>query len=331
MCLFGKPGALKYMVQAGLKCMLARDINDAVHLLQSGHGLHPDRGTQQTDEDLERRACRRSTWSTSGSKAGVWNDAMDGGDGPHHALGQEAAALLLRAVHRGDAHHALARPMCRFATRSNGSEPGPNSPRYRSPASTETTELHTAAFREASRRACRPSAYFVRLRPGPPKPDVYLDDLKDVVDPYAANRAEYARFFCDAASREGRTTISRCGCGEGLQRGLGFQAPSGVRYELKPEYERFVALAGIADNMVDGELVTTGVALQCGVPGFRGRRDAGREPGNADSQEPWRFDVKIPAGQPLPPPGVHGRGEPHPYDLGNWVEAGFILKEGEAR
>ena len=50
------------------------------------------------------------------------------------------------------------------------------------------------------------------------------------------------------------------------------------------------------------------------------------------SQEPWRFDVPIPAGQSLSctwpawTPGAR-----HLADLGNWVEAGFVLKEGEAK
>jgi hypothetical protein len=44
------------------------------------------------------------------------------------------------------------------------------------------------------------------------------------------------------------------------------------------------------------------------------------------SQEPWRFDVKLPEG------GRHLRlacmdaGSRSPYDLGNCVDAGFVLK-----
>ena len=75
MCLFGKPGALKFMVQAGLNCLLARDINDAIHLLQS-------RPPASLPTAARSRPTR--TWSAPGvptinvleewRKAGVWND-----------------------------------------------------------------------------------------------------------------------------------------------------------------------------------------------------------------------------------------------------------------
>ena len=74
MCLFGKPGALKYMVQAGLNCLLARDINDAITSYNPATGFTPDRGTQQTDEDLEKAGVPTINLAEEWRKAGLWED-----------------------------------------------------------------------------------------------------------------------------------------------------------------------------------------------------------------------------------------------------------------
>ena len=49
-----------------------------------------------------------------------------------------------------------------------------------------------------------------------------------------------------------------------LRKRPGFPPLLSVRYALKPEYDRFVALAGIADNMLDQELVGNR-AMHCSV------------------------------------------------------------------
>ena len=74
MCLFGKPGALKYMVQAGLNCMVARDVNDAFTSYDPKTGFTPDRGTRQTDEDLERAGVPTINVVEQWRRAGVWDD-----------------------------------------------------------------------------------------------------------------------------------------------------------------------------------------------------------------------------------------------------------------
>lgn len=44
------------------------------------------------------------------------------------------------------------------------------------------------------------------------------------------------------------------------------------------------------------------------------------------SQEPWRFDVPIPAHSRLINLVVTDAGSTSPLDLANWVDAGFVLK-----
>jgi hypothetical protein len=45
------------------------------------------------------------------------------------------------------------------------------------------------------------------------------------------------------------------------------------------------------------------------------------------SQEPWRFDVKIPAGSRLINLAVSDAGDRSPLDLADWVDAGFVRKK----
>jgi hypothetical protein len=104
--------------------------------------------------------------------------------------------------------------------------------------------------------------------------------------------------------------------------------PSAVRYELKPEYDRFVALAGIADNMLDHELGRN-LAMHCSVVFrvFIDGQQAAESPVMRISQEPWRFDVPIPPGGRFINLVCMDAGSRNILDLGNWVEAGFVRKE----
>ncbi|MEI6781995.1 MAG: NPCBM/NEW2 domain-containing protein [Verrucomicrobiota bacterium] len=100
-----------------------------------------------------------------------------------------------------------------------------------------------------------------------------------------------------------------------------------MRYELKPEYDRFVALAGIADNMLDHDSGRN-LVMHCSVV-FRVFIDgqlAAESPVMRISQEPWRFDVKISPGSRFINLVCMDAGSRSLLDQGNWVEAGFMLK-----
>ena len=80
-------------------------------------------------------------------------------------------------------------------------------------------------------------------------------------------------------------------------KGVGMRAPGYLRYALKPEWGRFVALAGVADNMLDQELGRNiarypSVVFNVFIDG----KLAARSPVMRISQVPWRFDVPIAAG-----------------------------------
>jgi hypothetical protein len=104
------------------------------------------------------------------------------------------------------------------------------------------------------------------------------------------------------------------------------RAPAYVRYQLKPDYQRFVALAGVDDTMLDHELgrsiaMYPSVVFKVFIDGLQ----AAESPVLRISQAPWRFDVPIPSGSRQIVLVCDDAGARSPYDLGNWVEAGFLL------
>ena len=128
------------------------------------------------------------------------------------------------------------------------------------------------------------------------------------------------------------------------------RAPGNMRYPLKPEYNRFVALAGIDENLIQSGKERYGI-----LPASQGRRTQGgltgshgcllaQQPGvrfrifidgdlAAESpklkigQEPWRFDVAIPPGSRQINLTVVDNGQRSVLNLADWVEAGFVLKK----
>ena len=157
-------------------------------------------------------------------------------------------------------------------------------------------------------------------------------DVVGMYSGYAQIGSVHAGFFWlpkTGQSYEGQPLRVR---GRVYARGLGCRAPSGVRYALKPEYDRFVALAGIDDTMIGRDLgqklaIHSSVVFRVFVDGVQ----AAESPVMRVSQEPWRFDVPIPPGSRYLHLACMDAGTRHLADLGNWVEAGFVLKEGEAR
>lgn len=326
-CLYGKPGALKFMWQAGLNCMLARDINDAITRYDPAAGFTPDMGTRITDEDIERAGIPTINVVDEFIKAGYWEDKSivetvriapwGKPDRPYLFRKSLIVTLTSPFLENIEIHFTL-----------DGSVPQNNSPLYTEPLTLmSTATLRTAAFRGGKIVSIPTDAYFVLLPPEPSKPDIYLDDLDYVPDPYANVSAIYAA--CLWLPREGRSYEDKDlqVRGKVYKKGLGFRAPSSVRYKLKPEYERFTALAGIDDNMIKNELGRN-LAKHCSVL-FRVFIDGkmmAESPIMRISQEPWPFDIKIPEGSSYINLVCMDAGSRNILDLGNWVDAGFCIK-----
>lgn len=324
MCLYGKPGALKYLWQTGLKCMVAGDINDAFTSYDPVTGFTPDKGTRQIDDDLERAGIPLINVADEWRKAGMWNEEWivetvritPWGKPERPYLFEKETTVTLTTPWLNDVE-------IRYTL--DGSAPGNKSPLYKNPLKIpKTTELRTAAFRGRKLVSLPTSAYFVLIPPQPKQPDIYLDDLKYLVDPYEQINHGFIPEPKTGKSYSGLPLRVR---GKNYEKGLGFLAPSAVRYGIQKGYDRFVAKAGIDDNMIDN-LYGCHLAQYPGVIFriFIDGKMVAESPVMRISQEPWRFDVKIPDNSRFINLVCMNAGNRSLLDTGNWVEAGFVTK-----
>ena len=115
--------------------------------------------------------------------------------------------------------------------------------------------------------------------------------------------------------------------GDIYEKGMGFRAPSSVRYKITPEYDRFVARAGVDENMLDnfyGALIAQYPSIIFRI--FIDGKMMAESPVMRISQEPWRFDIKIPEGSRFINLVCMNTGDNTLLNYGNWVEAGFYTK-----
>jgi hypothetical protein len=110
-------------------------------------------------------------------------------------------------------------------------------------------------------------------------------------------------------------------------RGMGVHAPNQMLYEVKPEYARFVALAGVDERILEvangsNRAMYPSVVFKVFLDG----REASTSPVMRTAALPWRFDVKLPPGTRTISLVATDAGDGNKEDLANWVNAGFVLK-----
>ena len=216
----------------------------------------------------------------------------------------------------------------------DGSEPTATSIRYTGSFKvTATTHLRTAAF-ENGRPVCLPSeGYFARLDAIPPKPDVHLSDLKPLraVGPGHSPASTDHRFSPVSSPPQKDLSNRRAPLrlrGIAHAKGLGVHAPNQMVFELKPEYARFVALAGVDEHILDVNLGSNLAKYPSVVfKAFIDGKLMAASPVMRISEQPWRFDVAIPGGSKRLSLIATDAGDGNREDLANWVEAGFMLKK----
>jgi hypothetical protein len=327
MCLFAKPAALKWMYEAGVDCAVCRDINDAFIRYDPATGYTPDDGTAQTDDDLQRGGIDMINMVDELRKVGAWNDdelfetvrIVPWGKPMRPSMFEDSSIVTLTTPHLTDVQ-------IRYTT--DGTVPSVTSSLYEKPLKlTETTTLQAAAFRGKEPASLVSDAFFVRLPPQPPLPDVYVDELELKLDPYAyqENPAYAACFWAPLVGKsfEGNPLRIR---GINYEHGLGCRAPTAISYAIRPQWKRFVGLAGVDDNLLDQDLGRNLAAKAAVIfKVFIDGQEAAVSPVMRISQEDWRFDVKIPAGARminLVCTNVRGR---EVMDYGNWANAGFVM------
>jgi nicotinamidase-related amidase len=326
MCVFGKPGALSSMWSAGFDCLLARDLNDAYTAYEPERGYTPDTGTTEINDQLQKAGIPGVNLGEDFRKANLWdpNTAVDyvrfvpWGKPQRPYLMEQSTTITLSAPWLDGAE-------IRYTT--DGSVPTAQSALYAGPLEiAETTTLRALAFRRGKPVSLPSMSYYVKMAPSlPPLPDVYLEDLNYIPNAYLKSVSSCLWYPRKWSSFEGKPLRIR---GKTYAHGMGFRAPSSVQYEIKPEYKRFVARAGVDDNMLEEHNaraigIHSSVIFCVYIDGVK----MAESPVMRLSQEPWRFDVEIPANSRRINLSCMDADSRSPLDYGNWVDAGFINSE----
>ena len=327
MCLLGKPPALKNMWNAGIDCCVARDLNDAFTYYGPDEGFTPDDGTARVVEEIEESNVPTINMADELSKENLWDNTpvemvriTPWGTEQRPHLFEKAVTVTLRIP-------LLADVEIRYTL--DGSGPDANSTLYAGPLKVDgTTNLTAAAFKGGQQVSLPSNGRFDKLPAVPPKPDVYLDEVRAITEPYGTGHYGPSIWFWHPQKNESFEKRVLQIRKKTYARGLGMRAPAYARYELKPEYDRFVALVGNDDHLSDdkdGRFVAmySSVVYRVTIDGVL----AAESPVMRISFEPWRFDVKIPEGARQINLVTMDAGSRSAYDLGNWVDAGFVLKK----
>jgi hypothetical protein len=332
-CLLGKSIGLKNMTQLGFHCILARDLTDAHGLYDPEKGITPDQFTSNVVAHFEKYLAPTINMVDELKKLGQWDAALvvdpvrvtpwGTPERPHLFEKPITITLTTPLEPRAEIFYTL-----------DGSEPTRASLRYTAPfEARDTTRLRTVAY-EQGRKVCLPSeAFFAHLPAAPPKPEVCISDLTPLraVGPgHSPSSAEH-RFspgvnppVKDLSNRNTPLQVR----GKIYAKGMGVQATDLLVYELKPEYDRFVALAGDDEQILsinNGSNLARYPSVIFKI--FIDGRLMSESPMMRMSEGPWRFDVKIPEHSRRISLVADDGGNGNKEDLADWVDAGFVTRK----
>ncbi len=151
-------------------------------------------------------------------------------------------------------------------------------------------------------------------RAAPALPDVPLEDLTPSGATTGSGKVRFEHTAADTPLRlEGMTYV----------RGVGVHANSELLYDLKPEYDRFVARVGIDDKQMGQGTVVVKI-----YAGSKLLLESGLIRGG---DSPWSIDVSLPGDDGGPTSRrlrlvVDGTSDGIDGDLTDWIHAGFILR-----
>lgn len=325
-CLLGKSVGMRAMLEAGFECYLARDLTDAHGMYDPVKGITPDAFTQGVVAHFEKYlAPSINLLETLKIKdvlepvrVAPWGTVMR----PHHF--ENAVTVTLSAPTQINA--AI------FYT-VDGTEPTAESAKYSAPLRiTNSVHLKARAFVNSKPVSLGTHAFFARQNPEAPAPQIALSSLtpRRAVGPGHSPSFKDHRFSpvsnlpqMNLSNRKESLRVH----GKTYASGIGVQAPNQLIYDLKPEYARFVALAGMDEHILD---VSNGSNLAMHPSAifrvFIDGKLAAESPVMRISEPAWRFDVAIPAGSKMISLVATDAGNGNKEDLGNWVECGFVTK-----
>ena len=329
-CLLGKPMGLKAMKSAGLRCVLARDMTDAHPGYDPSRNFTPDLNTEQVVEHFEKHLAPTIHFQQELARLGKWdaNWVVDpvritpwGTPMRPHLFEQPITVTLTTPL----------QPDAEIRYTLDGTQPTVSSSLYSKPLLiSETTHLRARAFRD-SRAVCLESeASFAHMIPTPPLPDVHIGDLKPV------RSVGFGHTYGGNVRYSGNTKPpqkDKSNLGQDLkinravfQHGMGVHAPCELMYEIKPEYKRFVALAGADENLIsisNGSNLARYPSVVFKV--FIDGREAAASPVMRVLSLAWRFDVPIPEGARIIGLVAMDAGDGSREDFADWANAGFVV------
>ena len=298
-CVLHKSMGLKNLKAAGLDCILARDLTDAHPGYKPETGFTPDSHTAEVVAHFERYLAPTVDLGGEMARLGKWDGATVVDPVRITPWGTSARPHLFES----DVTVTLSTPLepsAEIRYTLDGSAPTRDAKRYEKPFTlAESARVRAAAF-DGDRAVCSESeGRFFKLPARPPKPDVSLSDLTPVRwsgpghsyrgRPRVSGRHQPPQ---KDRSNEGEPLRLR---GEDYAKGIGTHAPNQMMFEVKPEYDRFVALAGVDERILQ---VSNGANL-ARYPSvvfkvFVDGREVASSPVMRISEQPWRFDVKLP-------------------------------------
>jgi hypothetical protein len=330
-CLLGKPMGLKAMKTAGLRCVLARDLTHAHPGYDPARNFTPDLNTQQVVEHFEKYLAPTISFQDELTKLGKWESSWvvdpvritPWGTLMRPHLFEQPITVTLTAPLQPDAE-------IRYTL--DGTSPAPGSTLYTKPlVFTETTALRVAAFRNGHAVCLESEGSFARMGPVPRLPDVYIGDLKPI------RNVGFGHTYGGVVRYSGNTNPPRkdkSNLGQDLkinrqvyQQGMGVHAPCELAYEIKPDYKRFVGLAGADENLIsisNGSNLAKYPSVVFKV--FIDGQQASASPVMRVLSLAWRFDVEIPDGARIISLVAMDAGDGSREDFADWANAGFITK-----
>lgn len=330
-CLLGKPMGLRAMKSAGLKCVLARDMTDAHPGYDPARNFTPDLNTEQVVEHFEKHLAPTISFQEELTKLGKWDPdwvvdpvrvAPWGTPMRPHLFEQPITVTLTTPLQPGaEIRYTL-----------DGTRPTAGSTLYSRPlVIVETAHLRITAFRDGRSVCLESEGSFARMGPVPPAPDIYIGDLTPIRNVgfghtygghvrYSGNTQPPQK---DKSNQGQELKINR----QTYQRGMGVHAPCALMYEIKPEYKRFVALAGADENLLkigNGSNLAKypSVVFKIFIDGM----EAASSPVMRVVSPAWRFDTKIPDGARTISLVAMDAGDGSREDFADWANAGFIVR-----
>lgn len=335
-CLLGKPMGLRNLKAAGMECILARDITDAHPGYKPEIGLTPDSHTAEVVAHFERHLAPTINFIEELTRAGKW----DGGRIVDPVRITPWGTAMRPHLFEKDVTVTLSAPWqpgAEIRYTLDGSEPGPRSMKYEKPLLLkDTARLRVGAFIGGARVCLDSEGRFHKLIAPPAMPDVHLSDLAALqsVGPghtYGGQHraSAHAKSPQKDKTNEGHPLKLR---GVAYAKGLGVHAISKMVYPIKPEYKRFVALAGVDEQLLSVSMGSNramhpSVVFKVFIDG----KEMAASPVMRIAERPWRFDLEIPAGAKSISLITMDAGDGNQEDLANWVNCGFLLKSPQDR